>query len=287
MKHSQENRLTVFGTIEFCRARFINGAYSPTYIGGNGILASLAAGKHTKVDLVSVMGNDMRRASLTYLLGKDINIKNVEQLQGESFDYGSIYDPKSFELVKEEIQFGVYEFYHPRIFSKQAKTAKYLLLSGSNPRLGLEVLEQMANPQVVAVNTLLYHLRHNLQYAIELIGAATYLFTNSQEYEYLMTKTKDKVFNPMKRLKYIFKTKGIYGVEVITPTTTQQFLIPSVVQPLDPTNAGDVFAGTVMGMVAKGYDLKRSLQKIVNAAQEESLKVILNDSYYRRKYSKE
>lgn len=287
MEGSKENRLTIFGTIEFCRSRLSNTPYSRTCIGGNGIIASLAASKHTQVDLIGVIGSDMPRAKLKHLLGKDITIGNILQMQGKSFDYGATYDAESFELVGEEIQFGVYEFYRPRVFTKQAKEAKCLLFSGSNPRFGVEVLRQISNPEVIAVNTLLYHLKHNLQYAIRLINAATYLFTSSEEYEYLTNKMNDTFFGSKKRVRYIFKTKGARGVEVITLTNTQRFPVPSVVKPLDPINAGDAFAGTVMGMIAKGYDIEKNLQEIVVAAQEESSKVIVNDKYYRRKYNEE
>ncbi|MEK7479294.1 MAG: hypothetical protein AAB634_02050, partial [Patescibacteria group bacterium] len=252
---------TIFGTTEFCRSRLTNTPYSPRYLGGNGILASLAAGKHTPVDLISVIGTDMSRAKVKSILGENITIENVLQMEGKSFDYGATYDAKSFELVGEEIEFGVYGSYQPRVFTKEAKEAKCLLFSGSNPRFGLEVLRQISNPEVIGVNTLLYHLKHNAEYSIKLIDAATHLFTSLKEYEYMTKEMNYTFFSPERPLQYIFKTKGIEGVEVITPHNKEQFPVPRVVKPLDPINAGDVFAGTIMGMVAKGCDCEKNLKE--------------------------
>ncbi|MBI4086705.1 hypothetical protein HY416_01850 [Candidatus Kaiserbacteria bacterium] len=275
--------LTIFGTIEFCRSRFAGAEYSPVYIGGNGALASLAAAKHVQVDLIGVIGTDMPREDLARALGPSVHIENVEQMEGESFYYQSTYDPDTFELSGEEIAFGVYGSYSPVLSTKQVKKSKNILFSGSNPRLGLAVLKQMQCPEVVAVNTLLYHLKHNEQYAIDLVKAATHLFTNAEEYEYMTDKIGEDLFEHCKNLQYIFKTKGTSGIEVITPAESRMFPLARVVRPLDPINAGDVFAGTVMGMIVGGRSSEKEMQTIISTAQEESIKVITNDEYYRKK----
>jgi sugar/nucleoside kinase (ribokinase family) len=286
MKLPQISSLTIFGTIEFCRSRFANAHYSPVYIGGNGVLASLAAGKRIEVDLIGVIGTDMKRTDLAYALGQAVHIENVEQLEGKSFYYQATYDPETFELAEEDVAFGVHECYHPWLAGGRAKSSQCVLFSGSNPRLGLAVLKQMERPRVVGVNTLLYHLKHNEPYAIGLTKTATHLFTNSQEYDYLTSKIGKDLFRSCERLQYIFKTRGISGVEVMTPADIRSFPLARVVRPQDSTNAGDVFAGTVMGMVVRGHDPEKELHDIVAIAQEESAKVILNDSYYRKEFGR-
>lgn len=276
-----KNRLTVFGTIEFSRARFQNKPYSDTYIGGNGILASLAAAKYTYVDFIGVIGTDMNRKRLKKLLGKKINIENIQQLKGKSFNYGAIYDPITFDLVDEEIEFGVYGSYIPHILNNRAQLSKYVLFSGSNPRFSLKILKQIRKPECIAVNTLFYHLRNNFKYSLDLIASATYLFTNSKEYKYLVSKVGENLFGSFKQLKYIFKTKGIDGVEVISANSLLDFKLTKKVKPKDPTNAGDVFVGTVMGIISAGFSLEEDMKKIIELAQFEATKVITNDKYYR------
>ena len=277
-----KNRLTVFGTIEFSRSKFAGSKYSPRYIGGNGILASLAASKHTPVNLIGVIGSDLGIAKLSSTLGKKINVSNVTELKGKTFDYKAIYDPTTFELIDEKVKFGVYAKYRPKILDEFIDSTKYLLFSGSNPRFGLEIIRQLKNPEIVGVNTLYYHLVHNFEYAIQLIEFATYLFTSEREYELIAAKTSSNLFSRFKNLKYIFKTKGKNGVEVITKSGTKNFQPLKKIEPLDPTNAGDVFVGTIMGLIIKGISLDKDLKKIVQVAQSESLKVITNDKFYRK-----
>lgn len=278
-----KNRLAIFGTIEFGRARFTNKSYSDKYIGGNGILASLAAAKYSHVDLIGVIGSDMSRRELLRSLGEKINIENVQQLKGKSFNYGAVYDPVTFDLVDEEIEFGVYGSYVPHVVNRRIQLSRYMLFSGSNPRFSLGILKQIKRPKEVAVNTLLYHLKNNLPYALDLIGNATYLFTNTKEYAYLKTQINQDIFKRFKKLKYIFKTKGKNGVEVIERNCSYNFPLRKKIIPKDPTNAGDVFVGTIMGMVTAEFDLKKDMKKIILNAQGEAFKVITNNKYYRIK----
>lgn len=277
-----KNRLTVFGTIEFGRSKFAGNKYSPKYIGGNGILASLAASKHVGVNLIGVIGSDLGIAKLSFTLGKTIDVGSVTELRGRTFDYRAIYDPKTFELIDEEIKFGVYSEYKSAMLGKFTNSTKHVLFSGSNPRVGLENIRKLRSPKIVAVNTLYYHLIHNFEYSVNLIGLATYLFTSEKEYKLIAAKTSSNLFSRFKNLKYIFKTKGKDGVEIITQYGSRNFYPSKIIKPLDPTNAGDVFVGTVMGLIAKGVSLDKETEKLVKLSQAESLKVIVNDKFYRK-----
>lgn len=279
-----KNRLTVFGTIEFGRSKFTGSTYSTKYVGGNGVLASLAASKYTQVSLIGVIGSDLGFAKLSNILGHKINVSNVNVLKGKTFDYRAIYDAKTFELIDEEVQFGVYAKYKPKILNNFVNSTKYLLFSGSNPRFGFEIMKRLGNHKIVGVNTLYYHLVHNFSYSLKLIESATYLFTSEREYELIVAKTSENPFSNFKNLKYIFKTKGRDGLEVITRTSSKSFYSLKIISPLDPTNAGDVFAGTIMGLIAKGINLDKKIDEMIQIAQGESLKVITNDKFYRKSF---
>lgn len=280
-------KLTIYGTTEFGQSKYSAGESSPTYIGGNGILASLAASKHADVNLISVVGTDLNKNLLSDLLGPNINIDNVLQFEGKTFSYQGVYDPKTFELQEEIIEFGVYKDHIPVVNPKLAENTKAILFSGSNPRFGVKVFEQLKNPKVVGVNTLLYHLKHNTEFALQLLKNADYLFTNKQEFQFLTEKLGKNLFSQLPKLKYIFNTLGTEGVRVITKDQTHHFPPSRSVDPKDPTNAGDVFTGTIMGFIADGVDLKQSLEKVIKNAQEESIKVLINDPFYRKKFQNE
>lgn len=273
--------LTIFGTIEFGKSYIQGYKESPCYLGGNGILASLAAAKILPVQLVGVIGTDITRKNLEEIVPENVNIKHVEQYPGKTFHYKAVYHSKTFDIIDQDISFGVYSQYQPHISSKKIKESTYILLSGSNPKYGLEVLQQLNGKQIVGVCTLLYHLEHNFTYTKRLIEKATYLFTSKKEYAFLLQK-KCNPFVLSKNLKAIFATEGKDGVTVYTQEKTFFLPVRQPVTPLDPTNAGDVFAGTIMGMIAKGYMLNKDLPLLITSAQQEAINVISNDAYYRK-----
>jgi sugar/nucleoside kinase (ribokinase family) len=281
---SGNNSLTIFGTVEISRSRFSNSSvYSELCLGGNGSLAALAASKHTNVRLISVIGSDIGKERMSNLLGEKISVEDVTVLDGESFNYASIYNPDSFELVDEEINFGVYAKYKPAIISKETKDSEIVLFSGSNPRYSLEILNMFNNPRMVGVCTLLYHLKNNTDSSLSLINNADYLFTSSSEYSFLSKELgMDDLFEQFKRLKLIFKTEGQNGVRAISKEGEHLFDQRNKVKPITPLNAGDVFAGTIMGFLASVGLKKIPIEKMVEIAQEESIKVITDDIFYRR-----
>lgn len=274
-------RLTIFGTIAVCRTRFANEKYGMPYIGGNGILASLAASNYVDVDMVGVVGSDIGTSGLSKILGPSITLDNVEVLEGESFKYDATYSKKSAELIQEETKFGVYKEYSPNV--KSALRSEQIFFSGGNPKYALNFIEQINGPTVIAVSTLLYHLKNTKEYALKLIDKASILFTNKMEYQFLSETIGEDPLFYFKKLECIFNTNGSKGVNVAFSNGNSVFFSPpKVVTPLNPTNAGDVFAGTVVGMLSAGYKLSKDLDRIVKSAGTEAAKVILNDAYYRR-----
>lgn len=273
-------KLTIFGTIEYITSQVEGSKESPEYIGGNGIVASLAAGKILPVYLVGVVGQDISLQKLQNAVGENISIEHVEKYQGNSFRYKVIYDSTRFDIKDEKVEFGVYGKYEPYVSADVIKRAPIVFFSGSHPKYNLEILNQLDGSQVVGFTTLFYHLQHNFEYAQKLLKKTNYLFVSKKEYLFLRERIGD-LFSFAQKLSFLFITNGKEGVEVMTQNHKFTFPVKNAVVPLDPTNAGDVFSGTVMGMIAKGYSLDTKLSFIVQKAQEEAIKVIRNDSYYR------
>lgn len=276
------NYLTVFGTIEFGKSK-IGDKISPTYIGGNGITASLAAAKIVPVYLMGIIGNNLDKKILRNTLGENISIENVEQYDGNTFCYTAIYDEKSFDVKDHEIDFGVYKNYRPKVKITRIHNTKNIFLSGSIPAYSLLVLQQITSLKNIGVSTMMYHLKNNLDSSLELIQAAKYLFTNEKEYEYLQEKVPN-LFNFALNLRYIFITDGGKGVTVLSKNQENYYPFDKIITPLDPTNAGDVFAATIMALLVNEENV--NLEKIVMQAHEEAMKVIMNDPYYRKIYEK-
>lgn len=142
----------------------------------------------------------------------------------------------------------------------------------------------MTGPKVVGVNTLHYHLQHDVEAALALLERATHMFMNEQAYRFIAEQCGDDLFAYLPRVEVVFRNMGREGVRVITNDTTNHFAPPTIARPLAPTNAGDAFAGTVMGYLACDEAGAFSLDCIVREGQQESLRIMQNSSFYRKEY---
>ena len=68
----------------------------------------------------------------------------------------------------------------------------------------------------------------------------------------------------------------------MTKSWSRTFRVDNELSPLSPKNAGDVFAGTIMGAIAAGENIEDALDTLMFAAQREAGKVIMNDPFYRK-----
>ncbi len=121
--------------------------------------------------------------------------------------------------------------------NKGLKQSKFILFSGSKPQKSLQVLKQLDSPEVIAVDTMQYHLEHNFSASIELIHQATYLFVNDQEYRFLQAQLQRNLFQAFPNLSYIFRKKGAAGIEVMQPGAIKHFDGLPVTAVINPINA--------------------------------------------------
>lgn len=279
---SEQNTLTIMGTTQILDfTKIDNDVVTTKTFGGNGVVATIAASKQCPVNFVSVIGTDLSHFDFNKIFGPNVNLDGLLRTSGDTFQYKVSYDVVHDQLIPNSIKFGVYETYSPTLNADQRKSS-YVLLSGSNPKIGLDFLKQLDAPLLVGVDTQLYHLEHSPEESLELIKMATHLFLNHDEFLYLQKQFSNEFFHHCPRLQVIIHKKGKDGLDVIEANNTQTFLSPKIVQVENPLNAGDTISGTVMGFLASGVHFKKHIDEIVLAAQLEAAKVITDDPFYRK-----
>jgi sugar/nucleoside kinase (ribokinase family) len=275
-------KLFIFGTTEIGQSRFADHKISPKFLGGNGIIASLSAAKHIPVSYISVIGTDIDIDKLSFVLGDAIELTHLTVLDGETFQYIATYDQNTEELIDQKTNFGVYGEFDPNSsLDIHGESIKAILFSGSKPQLSSAVLDQLSSTSIIGVDVIMYHLIHNFDAQIQLISKTDILFCNSREYECITQQTSQDLFSYFPNIKVIFCKRGKKGVSMITAQNTRTFDARPGIVPINPTGAGDAFAGTVMSYIAKNNSLDIPKDVIINA-QDESVKVIMNDRYYRK-----
>jgi sugar/nucleoside kinase (ribokinase family) len=209
------------------------------------------------VQLVGVVGSDYPVDKLTPLKARGIDLTGVEQAEGESFRWRGRYrhDLNSAETL--ETRLGVFSHFRPKI-PDQFRRAEFVFLANIDPRLQLQVLEQVDKPKLVACDTMNFWIESRRGDLMELLKHVDLITLNDGEARQLTEQS-----NLVQAARWIIARgprtvlikKGEHGAFMFTRDSI--FYAPAY--PLeavfDPTGAGDSFAGGFMGYLARTGDL--------------------------------
>ncbi len=221
-------------------------------LGGSTCYASIAASNFTNVGIVGVIGNDFPAEHLEMLQKHNVDLTGVEQVQGKTFRWiGEYNDLNKAETL--DTQLNVFADFDPKIPEKYRK-AKYLFLGNIDPELQLKVLEQMEAPEIVACDTMNFWITSKKKSLMEVIRKVNILFINEDEIKMLTNEEniyKSANFIFEQGVEYIVLKRGEYGSIVMQKNNLFFSPIFPVKKVIDPTGAGDSFAGGFMGFLAE------------------------------------
>ncbi len=235
-------------------------------IGGSGTFFSASASHLTKVNLVGVVGNDYPMDKLEPLRARGVDMAGLTRADGESFRWRGRYrhDLNSAETL--ETHLGVFSHFRPKI-PAQFRDAPFVFLANIDPRLQLEVLDQVKKPRLVACDTMNFWIESRRPELLELLTRVDLITLNDGEARQL-TETSNLVKAARWILargpKHVIIKKGEHGAFMFTEKTV--FFAPAypLEDVFDPTGAGDAFAGGFMGYLARTGDLSEpSLKRAV------------------------
>ena len=226
-------------------------------IGGSGTFFSAAASLLSPVQLVGVVGDDYPMAQLEPLKQRGVDMAGLEQAKGESFRWRGRYrhDLNSAETL--ETRLGVFSHFSPKI-PEQFKSAPFVFLANIDPRLQLDVLNQVRRPKLVACDTMNFWIESRRPDIVELIKHVDLVTLNDGEARQL-----SDCANLVKAARWIMQRgprmviikKGEHGAFLFKDQSV--FFAPAfpLEEVFDPTGAGDSFAGGFMGYLARTGDL--------------------------------
>ena len=226
-------------------------------IGGSGTFFSASASHLASVQLVGVVGNDYPMDQLEPLKARGVDMAGLEQADGNSFRWRGRYrhDLNSAETL--ETSLGVFSHFRPKI-PEQFRSAPFVFLGNIDPRLQLDVLEQMNGPRLVACDTMNFWIESRRSDLLTLLGKVDLLTLNDAEARQLTEEV-----NLVKAAHWIMEhgprhviiKKGEHGAFMFSPSTV--FYAPAypLEDVFDPTGAGDAFAGGFIGYLSRTGDL--------------------------------
>ena len=249
------SKVIVVGTLAFDTIETPYGKVERV-IGGSAPFASLAAKtKNVECAVVSIVGNDFPKSYLDLLVSKGIDISEVQiEKSGKSFFWSGKYHDNMNKRDTLETQVNVLANFNPKI-PKNYTNTDILVLGNLDPKVQLSVVSQLEKrPRFIMLDTMNFWMDNTLENLLKIISKVNLVCINDEEVIQL-SGCKDYK-NGIKKIltmgpKYLIMKKGEYGSMLYSDNL--EFFCPSfkVKKVIDPTGAGDSFAGAFAGHLAE------------------------------------
>lgn len=244
--------LTVVGSIAYDAVRAPAGARE-RMLGGAATHFSLAASFFDEVRVVGPVGDDFDDASWEALRTRGVVTDDVELVSGgKTFFWSGVYSENLNERETLETDLNVFEHFQPKL-SDAARACDVLFLANIQPDLQLQVRELCGDARFVAMDSMdlwINIARDSLERTIRSVDC---LILNDEEIGMLtgLPSTLEAAAELLGwGLTSVVAKQGKYGAQLYT--AEGQFALPAfpLKDVIDPTGAGDTFAGGFVGYVA-------------------------------------
>jgi sugar/nucleoside kinase (ribokinase family) len=235
-------------------------------LGGSASFFSVAAAFFGPVNLVGVVGRDFGERELAAFRGRPIDLEGLERTDGKTFHWQGRYslDLNSRETICTDLN--VFEFFEPKI-PPRYRGSEVVFLGNIDPVLQRRVLAQVERPRVVACDTMNFWIRGKPAELRETLKKVQILLINDQETRELSGEWNlvraARAIRAMGPRTLVVK-KGEHGVLLFGEEGA--FAAPALPLEavLDPTGAGDTFAGGFLGYLAStGQEGDAALRRAV------------------------
>jgi sugar/nucleoside kinase (ribokinase family) len=222
-------------------------------LGGSVNYFSLAASLFTPIKIVAVVGDDFPKEHLGFLKERNVDVTGVQVAAGKTFHWVGEYDTNLNEAKTLATALNVFEHFDPKL-PETHTDCPVVFLANIDPVLQLQVLNQVRGHEFVACDSMNFWITGKPAELKETLKQVDLLCINEKE-AFLLSdeKSLEKAARKIQSMgpSNIIIKRGEYGSALFTPTGT--FLAPAflVDEVIDPTGAGDSFAGAVMGYLAE------------------------------------
>jgi sugar/nucleoside kinase (ribokinase family) len=218
-------------------------------VGGSCTYCSLAASYFTNPKIVGVVGEDFPQETIDLFKKRKIDIQGLELSQGKTFHWEGRYghDPNQRTTVKLELN--VFADFKPQL-PPAYKKADYVFLANIHPELQEDIRVQFSRPKWVAMDTIAHWIENNRESLLGVLKQCHLFFCNDEEIK-LLTDEGNLLKAGKKILEmgpsYAVIKKGEHGALMLGKNFVFGVLAHPCEEVVDPTGAGDSFAGGFLG----------------------------------------
>jgi sugar/nucleoside kinase (ribokinase family) len=241
--------LVVVGSIAFDAVKTPFGERE-RMLGGSAVHFSLAASFFTDVRVVGPVGDDFGDSEYEVLHGRGVNTDDIERVEGgKTFFWQGRYEFDLNTAHTEDTQLGVFGDFEPKL-SDASRSAGTLFLANIQPDLQRRVRELCEGAQLVGLDSMNLWIDTARDSLIQTISGVDLVFMNDAEVRMLtdepnLVRAARQVIGMGPRA--VVAKQGEYGAALFSGDGF--FALPAypLETVIDPTGAGDSFAGGFLG----------------------------------------
>lgn len=226
-------------------------------LGGSATYFSVSASFFSPVFLVACVGRDFRPEDRMVLESRNIDLAGLEVLDGETFFWQGKYESDLNEAKTLDTQLNVFSHFRPKI-PERYRDVEFVFLGNIDPALQRQVVGQVRKPRLVACDTMNFWIEGQFQSVVETLKHVDILLINDSETRQLAHETS--LVKAARRImswgpQTVVVKRGEFGVLKFSRNKQGElsvFGVPAfpLEDIVDPTGAGDSFAGGFMGFLA-------------------------------------
>ncbi len=247
-----------FDTIETPLAR------KEKIVGGSGTYCALAASYFTHPKIVGVVGDDFPQEMMSYFEKRGVDVAGVKIEKGKTFHWEGRYDSNLNQRKTIKTELNVFKNFKP-VLPPDYRQADIIFLGNVDPDQQEAIVAQAKRPKLVAMDTINLWIKNKPTSLWKVLEKVDVFFANDEEIKMLtdemnLIKAGKKILS--RGPSFIIMKKGEHGALVLG----ENFIFGALAYPcekvVDPTGAGDCFAGGFLGYLDKinSYD-KASIRK--------------------------
>jgi sugar/nucleoside kinase (ribokinase family) len=223
-------------------------------LGGSAVFFSYAASYFGPVRLVGAVGEDWPAEHTKLLQARGIDTSGLQIIPGgKTFFWRGKYRPNMNDRDTMEVQLNVLEQFNP-VLPESFRRCKFLFLANGSPSVQVRVLEQLPGATLTVADTMDLWIKETHSEVLDLLKRIDGLVLNDAEAK-LLTEDENLVRAGHRVLKmgpkFVVIKKGEHGAMFFSEHETYVMPAYPTINLVDPTGAGDSFAGGMMGYLAE------------------------------------
>jgi len=232
-------------------------------LGGSAVHFAISTRFFTKVNLVANVGLDFPKEHIRFLQNKGINLDSLKREQGKTFRWKGEYKGDLNTAITLDTELGVLSSFNPQVTSSQ-RNIKCAFLANVDPDIQSEFLNNLKSPKLIGLDSMNYWIEHKKSSLLKILKRVHIYVANDAEARQLTGEVN--LIKAAKRLTQlgppiVIIKKGEHGVTVYFNKIIFSLPAYPVERVVDPTGAGDSFAGGFMGYLSQHKKLNFSTIK--------------------------